>query len=281
MALGSRGSSTVFSRFSAIVLLFLAHGLAGCGGSGSPSTPSAVSTGSVSRISGFVLDTGFRPIAEARVEVVDGPGAGAATATDADGRFSLTGTFDSSTRFRATKEGHVAATQAWSCAGSCPGGGQPWLGFYLAVLAPNADIAGNYNLTLIADGACPDLPNEVRTRHYAATIKPRSSPDLPANAGFVVTLSGATFLDGLDSFGIGVAGDYLGIWLAGGHNPSFVEQVTADTYLAFSGSAAASVSASGASTISAPLEGWIEYYGTTVVRARCESRGHQLILTRR
>ncbi len=281
MALGSRSSSTVFSRFSAIVLLLLAHGLAGCGGSGSPSTPSAVPTGSVSRISGSVLDTGFRPIAGARVEVVDGPGAGASTATDAEGQFSLTGTFDASTRFRAAKEGHVAATQAWSCGGSCPGAGQPWLAFYLAMLAPNADIAGNYTLTVIADGACADLPNEVRTRTYSATIKARSGPDLPANAGFDVTLGGAAFLDGLDSFRIGVAGDYLGFWLDGGHNPSFVEQVTPDTYLAVSGSGAASVPVSGASTISTSLQGWIEYYGAAVVRAHCESEDHRLILTRR
>ena len=235
-----------------VVVLVLVQGLAGCGDSGSPSTPSAVAqaastspsrpTASVSRIQGFVLDTAFRPIGDATVEVVDGPNAGLSTATDAAGQFSLTGTFDDTTRFRAAKEGYVAATQVWMCSSvPCGAGAAPWLGFYLAVLDPNVDIAGEYMLTVIADSACADLPDEVRTRTYAATITPQSRPDLPANAGFDVTLSGATFLDGLDSFGIGVAGDHLGFWLHGGHDPSFVEQVTADTYLAFSGNAAASV----------------------------------------
>ena len=291
-----RRGCAVVSRLPGIVLLVLVQGLAGCGDSGSSSAPSAPSpvaqggptppalpTASVSRIWGYVLDTAFRPIADARVEVVDGSYAGLSTTTDAAGRFELAGTFDHTTRFRAAKEGHVAATQAWECSGVSCGAGDatPWLGFYLAVLAPNVDIAGDYTLTVIADSACPDLPNEVRTRTYAATITPQSRPDLPANAGFDVTLSGATFLDRLDRFGIGVAGDVLGFWLHGGHDPSFVEQVEAGTYLAFSGSAAASVPASGVSTISASFEGWIEYYGAAVVRAHCESKDHRLILTRR
>jgi hypothetical protein len=216
------------------------------------------------------------------VEVVDGPHAGLSTATDAAGQFSLTGALDGTTRFRAAKEGHVAATQAWHCNAPCgPGAATPWLGFYLAVLAPNVDIAGDYRLTVTADSACADLPNEVRTRTYAAKITPRSRPDLPANASFDVKLSGATFVDGLDGFGIGVAGDHLGLWLHGGHDPSFVERLAADTYLAFSGSATVSVRASDVGTISTSLEGWIEYYGPAVERARCDSKDHRLTLTRR
>ena len=74
-----------------VVLLVLAQGLAGCGGSGSSPAPSAPSpvpapspgpqpvpqpTPSVSGMSGFVVDTAFRPLAGARVEVIDGPQAG-------------------------------------------------------------------------------------------------------------------------------------------------------------------------------------------------------------
>jgi len=280
-----------------IVLLVAAQGLAGCGDSGSPSTPSAPSpvaqagstppslpTASVSRIWGYVLDTAFRPIADATVDVVDGPYAGLSATTDVAGRFELAGTFDQTTRFRAAKERHIAATQAWTCSSSGPcgaGGATPFLGFTLAVVESNVDIAGDYTLTVIADSACADLPDELRTRTYAARVTPQSRPDLPANAGFDVRLSGATFLDHLDGFGIGVAGGSLGFWLHGGHDPAFVERVTANTYLEFSGNAAASVPASGASTISASFEGWIEYHGAAVTRAYCESEHHRLILTRR
>jgi hypothetical protein len=113
-----------------IAILVLAMGLAGCTGSSSlaPSTPAQVPAAPaqpvVSRLSGFVLDTGFRHLAGASVEVVEGsPQAGMSTTADANGQFSLTGTFDSTTRFRATKEGYVTATQALqgtSCnTGSC------------------------------------------------------------------------------------------------------------------------------------------------------------------
>ncbi len=192
-----------------IVLLVAAQGLAGCGDSGSPSTPSAVAqagstppslpTPSVSRIWGYVLDTAFRPVADATVDVVDGPYGGLSATTDVAGRFELAGTFDQTTRFRAAKEGHIAATQAWNCSSSGPcgaGGATPWLGFYLAVIEPNVDIAGDYTLTVIADSACATLPDEVRTRTYAARITPQSRPDLPANAGFDVRLSPTPRRDG-------------------------------------------------------------------------------------
>lgn len=309
--------SPVRVRLAGVALLALAHGLSGCHGSGSPSTPSTQSpappAGSsppaqpvVSGISGFVLDTGFRPIAGARVEVVDGAAVGTSTTTDEGGRFSLAGTFDGTTRFRATKEGHVAATQTWNCSdGGCsgPGAATPWLGFYLAVLAPSVDLAGAYSLTFVADSACPDLPSEMRTRTYGATITAASSPSTPVNTAFEVTVGGAPFLGSLSGFEIGVAGDHVGFWLHGGHDPALVERVADSAYLAFSGVASASVTASTA-TITTSFDGWIEYCvmksemgqpyncgtsnrtgepipGRAVTRAHCESKDHRLILTRR
>ena len=141
-----------------LTLTALVEGLVGCGLSGSPSTlpapspipqrPAVHPTTSVSIISGFVLDTGFRPIVGARVEVVDGSQAGTFTTAGADGQFSLSGTFDAGSTFRASQDGYVAATQGWNCStglGTCPANGaKPWLGFYLDVLVAPVDITGNY-----------------------------------------------------------------------------------------------------------------------------------------
>jgi hypothetical protein len=288
---------------TAIVLVGLAQGFVGCDGSGSSSAPSVVSqTGVqpaalVSGISGFVMDTGFRALPGATIEVIDGPQAGTSTIADANGQFSLTGAFDATVRFRATKADYVTATQPWSCSvETCPGpnNARPWLGFYLAPRAPSVNIAGSYTLTFVADAACADLPQEARTRTYAATIAPESKPNVPANSSFSVTVSGATFLANFDRFSIGVAEDYLGFWLDGGHNPPLIEQLAPNRLYAISGSASASVGRSTVSTISTSFDGWIEhcelksalgrYYECSatvaVTRARCESRNHRLILTR-
>jgi len=58
-----------------------------------------------------VQDSGFRSLAGARVEVLDGASAGASTTTDANGVFTLAGTFISTDRFRASKDGYITATQ--------------------------------------------------------------------------------------------------------------------------------------------------------------------------
>ena len=270
--------------------------------------PSPLPLSPVALISGFVVDTASRPLAGATVDVVDGsPQAGTSTTSDANGQFSLTGAFVETTTFRATKEGYVAATQTWSCnspgTGICPGRSRPWLGFYLAVLAPPVAIAGDYTLTFIADTAdtrCADLPNELRTRTYAATITPGSRPNypnIPANTFFNVTVSGASFLGNYKSFYIGVAGDYLRIVL-GEDGPVLVEEVAPNTYLSFGGTAAASVGTSAVSTISASFNGVIEYCALKseldrdrfydcspsqpVTHAtQCASKNHRLILTRR
>jgi hypothetical protein len=120
-----------------------------------------------------------------------------------------------------------------------------------------------------------------------------------------VVVDGAPFLTGFNGFLIGVAGDYLGFWLHGGHDPPIVEQLSPTTYLAFSGNARASSGSTGASTISVPFEGWIEYCelkgpmttppyncgtsprtgepipGAAVVYTHCESTNHRLTLMRR
>ena len=51
------------------------------------------------------------------------------------------------------------------------------MSFSLAPHGQSANIAGLYTLTFTADSACTNLPDEARTRTYAATIGSRLTAD--------------------------------------------------------------------------------------------------------
>lgn len=288
----------MYRRLLPIVVTLVALGLGGC--DSSPKSPVAPSQDPQPapqpigiQLAGTVSDAAWRPLAGARVEVVAGPQAGLSTIVGADGVYRLTGSFDETSRFTASKEGHVSAT--WPFPARC-GNCNPnyWIHFNLESLAPHANIAGDYTLTFIADSACADLPNEARTRTYGATIALASNPDVPANSRFNVTVSGSPFLDDYNTFTIGVAGDYLAAYLGDLHGaPGLVEQVAKNTYITLGGSVETSVTAD--STISARFDGAVDRCelttewgsrrscspGATVEHPQCVSRNHRLILTRR
>jgi len=271
---------TRMNRFTAILFLTLA--VSACGNHGadapaptvtSPTAPSppTPSPNGVVLIHGTVNDTAFRPLPGATVEVLDGLQAGMSTTVDAEGAFSLSGTFDDATRFRAAKEGHLTTTQA---SRTIPNLAGRYLDFHLEVPAPPVNMTGDYTLTFIADSACVGLPDDVRTRTYAATITPSHPTNIPtANTNFNVALSGASFLPSRDSFPIGVAGDYVTFWFS---DPTLVEVIAPNTHLELYGAGGASVGTSGVSTIAVSWDGEFEYSQT-----ECESKNHQLILTRR
>ena len=89
--------------------------------------------------------------------------------------------------------------------------------FYLKVPDVPVAIAGDYTLTFIADGACANLPDELRTRSYAATVGPADFywPGYPADSGtsFKVTPAGSAFPRGLNNFYLNVAGNYIAVSL--------------------------------------------------------------------
>ena len=292
----------MINRTHTRVLVFVLAGVfAGCDGNRTPgpSAPTPVQlpgpppTPARVQLAGTVSDAAWRRLAGARVEVVDGPQAGLSTTTDAGGGFRLSGTFDNTSRFRAIKEGHIAAT--WplppSCALCVPNW---WFHFYLEALAPHANIVGDYSLTFIADSACTDLPGEMRTRTYGATVTLASALDVPDQSSrFTVTLTSSRFLQHYNSFTIGVAGNYLAAYLGDAHgSPGLIEQIAPNTYLTLEGMIRASVA--DASTISSSLDGvvdrcelpteWGSRYscstGDATRRAPCSSQNHQLILTR-
>ena len=280
-----------------IVLLALGLASAACGDDGpaagpltGPSPIAEPRTGS-GPISGSVRDTAFRPLPGARVEALDGPRAGTTTNADAGGEFAFPGTFDYATRFQASMEGHVAAVATVH-----PTATNRRIGFSLEVLIPSVNMAGDYTLTITADGACTGLPTEVRTRAYAAVVTP--SGWLPTY--FEVRLAGAPLLGRYDlseRSSIAVAGEYIALWL-GGEQPALVEQLSPTSYVAFGATASASASGSPVS-IATSFKGFIEYCEMTedtdipmdgydyrcdppraIAHVRCESQGHQLSLTR-
>jgi hypothetical protein len=245
---------------------------------------------------GHVGDTAFRPLGGVRIEVVDGPQAGASMTSSDSGEFPLVGDFERTNVFRATKDGYAGVVQAFSS--SYPGG-PPWLVVFLAPLAPPVNIAGDYTLTFVADSACADLPVDARRRSYAATITPGSS-----STSYVLTATGSAFVNALSAFTIGVAGDTLGLAMHGGHDPVLAEQTGPNTYVAYSGVGSVTGVNSQAATLSAVLDGWVEYCvlpapmgptyncgtstitgqpipGAAIAYANCESTNHRVLLTRR
>jgi hypothetical protein len=244
-----------------------------------------------------VVDTAYRNLEGARIEVVDGPSAGTAAIAGADGQFVLSGLFNETTRFRAVMDGHETRTQAWNCSvpTGCPGtnGARPWLAFYLSVLAPSVNIAGAYTLTFTVDGACADFPEEMRTRSYRAVVTAEAIDGRSTIPGFDLTIEGTPVAGHMGGFPIGVAGDRLNLWLHSRHDPAIVEDLGANTYLAFSGGAVVTLGTAGPSTIAARFDGWIEhivlaaplvgpwYYPQPPVMSKstCDSPNHRLTLT--
>ncbi len=288
-------------HFGPIVLLVLVQGVAGCGGYEpapvpvapsplpQPNSPAPVSEPPVLR--GSVADTAFTLLAGARVEIVDGPQAGEFVMTDSTGSYVLTGPFAGSETIRATKDGYVASTRMFSSSLG-PLQNQYFIAFSLNVLAAPVNLAGDYTLTLVADGACTQLPDEVRTRSYAVAItREPSSIYRPDDTLFSVAFTGSDFVDSRRGFSIGVAGNDIGIWVS---DPRVVERLGANNYLAIEGEARTTVAAP-ASTIAAAFGGTIEYCESTAPlvpyyscdprlgakKAVCESKNHRMIFQRR
>ena len=284
----------------AVAATFALVGLTcGCGRSASTPLPMAPSPAAPApappavslTLNGYVGDTAFRPLAGVRVEVLNGPDAGRELMSEATGHFSYTGTFPGTVSMRASKDGFLAATQPVFPSTTSA---VAWVSFQLAPLAPPVSVAGNYTLTIIADSACTGVPEDVRTRTYAATVTVNSRSSAPANTSFNGSVTGARFAPYANIFFVGVAGDYLALSTEG-EGPSIVEEVGANRYIAYSASAGASIGTAGVTTLSAAFDGLIEYCelkspigsyydcspSLAAVREQCTSANSRLILTRR
>jgi carboxypeptidase family protein len=235
---------------------------------------------------GRVEDTAGRAVDGAQVEVIEGPGAGTSVVTDASGEFLMPGPFPfSDMTVRASKDEYVPTDQTF----------QPHpvgslfqnVFFWLEPVAPTANIAGEYVLTLMADAACTQLPDVARMRTYPTRIEPSSS----SKHRYAAVLSGATFFPSASSSGflLGVAGDFVRAWIEKDGQGFIVEEVGPSTYLEIGGEGDAMANAS---SMSGPLAGWFEYcasstpligpsYRCPVTVVSCRSSSHRFTLTRR
>jgi hypothetical protein len=257
-------------------------------------------TNTSNAITGTVTDTANRPLHGARVEVAEGSEAGMFTLTDSNGKFSFASVdgITESTQFRATKEGHIAATTSLrEHCGDC--GAFRWLHFSLGSLAQPVNIDGDYTVSIIAEGRCAAIPEEVRTRTYVAAIRQNDMVGRPPGTSFNVTFTDPQMLDQYRKFSIGIAGDYVSFYLGNLDgtpsmaDPGVAEQIAPNRYFSIGGSGAATVAVPVTSII-ATLDGYVDYcelnsaMGSSyscqtgvIKRTICESSGHRLILTRR
>jgi Carboxypeptidase regulatory-like domain len=243
-------------------------------------------------IAGNVTDAAWRPLSGARVEVVNGPDAGRSALTDGNGDYRLSGKFDETTQFRASKDGHADATVPLpaACARCNPNW---WIFFALESRAAHADLSGRYELTFTAADSCAGLPEELRRRTYDATLTPYEDPHGPGSR-YTVAVS-APAIDRFNTFLIGVAGDYLSFWLGDLHgSPGIAEQLGENTFMGIGGMAQASIGTSNVSHISATFDGVIDacelgtpserlscQFEATLMKGRCEAHLHRITLTRR
>jgi hypothetical protein len=224
---------------------------------------------------GYVDDTAFQPLSNVTVEVVDGPQAGLSTTTDGSGKFSLNGQFSSTTRFRATRNGYQAATEPLLTS--------PVL-FFLAMGGPSGNHAV---LTVDADPDCIDLPPDVRSRSYPAEITSAQSM-LPANTAFLARLSGSSLDSYFHNVFIRTENDVVTFDLS----DNGIEDEVAEEAYYYVGGVVHANPLPGATTISAPLDGLIDYcevsadpgsrYPCTneaIARVQCRSSKNRMTLT--
>jgi hypothetical protein len=189
-------------------------------------------------LAGSVSDTANRPLSGASVTVVNGPRAGTIAVTDGRGRFSMDGSFtQTAVTLVASKDGYKTETSSLPFFGRPLEAGNWSFGFSLEPLAPSANLAGEYTLTVTTDRACSSLPDAARTRTYRASIVSRFR-----STRFFGTLSDARFVfvpDSAPYFEIGVADDFASMELR------FVEQLADASYLAVQGGIAAPVGPTG------------------------------------
>jgi hypothetical protein len=235
-------------------------------------------------LSGVAFDNVGNPLADVRVEVIDGPGLGVFALTSASGEYALPGVFSDTIAVRATKAGYVTKTQTFPSSRPWPSG---HFELHFSLDTPSVNLSGDYTLNIAADPACSEFPPEARSRTYQATLTP--SPYL--SNSYVATLSGATFFPHNNTINATVAGDSARFDIDPYSDMVVTEALTGSAALTFWGTSRATVSGP---SISAPFEGTVEYcpnalgpQGTfpyircAVPPVDCVSSNHRLTIMRR
>jgi hypothetical protein len=288
-------------HYSTCAFMLLMTFAAGCSEKGRTFVPTAPSATpppapptNVSVMRGVVLDPAFRSLRGAIVEVVDGPSAHSVATVADNGLVLITGTFDRTTRFRATADGHESVIQ--TCAEPCTSTTSLWINFYLRPLGtPAVDLSGDYTLTVAASASCATLPAESRSRVHRATLAPRTRPGTADVLGFTVSVHSAGMLEFARAAYVGVAGNFVrGYWASGeGEQPGLIEALGDNRYVAYIGSAEATLTSTPGTSVELSFSGTVEYLvlrsppsstlipaGQIASRETCTAADHRLVFTR-
>jgi hypothetical protein len=240
-------------------------------------------------VAGRVTDTLGGGIPNATVRITEGPLAGASSSTNADGRFQFIGEIP---------EGQTLGVEVFRDGYSAFAGrvrARPELSFRLTP-TQLIDLEGVYSVTFVAADSCSQIPTELRTRTYVATVSPERSD----RTNFTLKLSGASFQPAYDTFSAAVADDAVSLsvyswdafrwWL---EDHPIIERVGEGRFVAMVGTARAVGVTSSASAITAPFRGTYSYCAaltepttpyfpaTCSAAIECQSDGHRLLLARR
>jgi len=168
----------------------------------SPMPPAPIRV--IDQISVSVMDTAWRPLTDALVEITSGSTVLSAR-TDSRGGAKFSGSFSGEISVRATNDGFATATQTLDVQSTA------FVSFLMESLTPSVSLEpGDYTLTFMADPVCTGLPADIRVRAYAATIARKNASAVPPDTQYRVTVPGT--LDWLDypgGFNIGVSGNYV------------------------------------------------------------------------
>jgi Carboxypeptidase regulatory-like domain len=244
-------------------------------------------------LNGYVYDTAFRPVGGATVRLLDGAQAGTSAQSNETGRFSFTGIFADPTTMGVSKDGYAAASGT-AKSNNSPSGAI-WAFVVLDELARPVDIAGDYSLTIVVDSACTGIPSEVRTRTYAASIRPTPDSHTQPGTSLTLTVDSGSVRPDRSSFAIGVAGDEVAFSIYNGEDFGLVEKIATGTFLAIGGTARVSIGTGPVTTISTPFSGDVDYCvfqsdtgwtyqcnsGPRAAYEHCEATHHQLTMSRR
>jgi len=269
-------------------LILIAIVTSGCGATPTSPTGTPTSAGRVATIRGRVQDSVSRPIVDARVTIVDGPGAGLSTTTSDDGRFAFAAFMTPAelTALRVEKGGYTPSNPRWRAPDD--------ITVLLRAVTP-LDIEGQYTITFTAAAECTQLPSAVRSRTLTAAI----SPVKPDRLNFTSALTGATFQSGYNTFSAIVASDAARFlvysWDAfnwWGEDQPIIERLPAGGYVTWMGTATTPV-VNSTSSMAATFDGSVSYCSTpsepTMTNypptcsaiVECKSDHHQLVLKRR
>ena len=262
-------------RSALIVVCVLLAG--GCGSDSVTSpTPAGPSAAAPFAARGGVHDTVGRPIAQARVEVWDGPQRGLVTFSDEQGAFAFAPVFTSGFAARASKAGYRDQTLLIRGPQN-PG----W--FHLDSVNGSINFTGNYTLTFAADSACTSIPGYARRRTYESTVSGSGSTYLVSLGGGGYGTSGpAGYFNNV--LYAGVFEDLLQLYLS---DPPIWDRFPQGSYLMVWGEAEGSI---GGLPATIPLAGQFVYCPEiapgsepkcAVSAVTCESSKHQLSIARR